>query len=279
MIHRLIMVLFISSLFPAATFAQDTTTSPLMEKLASSRNVHVTDAQLDELKTLQLEAIYDALGDYQNNFVLGLQTTQPGQRIVGRALTVRYLPARPDLREALEELAEEGDYNRLFYGRAHDEAKPGDILVADVGGASGDHMFGDMGVLGMKTAGLRGAIVDGGTRDRGELTDPSFSDFPVFVRYYNIEGSEWLGAEWNVPVRIGRATVVPGDIVIADDTGVLFIPPHLVEQVLAQAGAKVSKENFQREMLKTNKYRFGDVYPTLSPELQEEYDKRTKNKN
>jgi regulator of RNase E activity RraA len=245
-----------------------------MDKLAASRNVEVTDAQLAELKTLQLEALYDALGDYQGNFVLGLETTQPGQRVVGRALTMRFLPTRPDVRQALDELAEEGDWDRRFYGRAADEAKPGDVIVVDLGGASGDHMFGDMGVLGMKLAGIRGAIVDGGTRDRAELTDPSFADFPVFVRYYNIEVSEWLGSEWNVPVRIGRTTVVPGDIVVADETGVLFIPPQLVGQVLAKAQAKVSMENFQREMLKTKQHRFGDIYPTLSPELLEEYKRR-----
>jgi regulator of RNase E activity RraA len=111
---------------------------------------------------------------------------------------MKFLPARPDLREALDELAEEGDWDRRYYGRASDEAKPGDVIVVELGGASGDHMFGDMGVLGMKLAGIRGAIVDGGTRDRAELTDPSFADFPVFVRYFNIEISEWLGAEWPV---------------------------------------------------------------------------------
>ena len=91
----------------AATFAQDQRTafSPIMDELKSSRDVEVTDAQLEELKTLQLEAIYDALGDYQANYVLGLQTTQPGQRVVGRALTMRFLPARPDLREALDAVA------------------------------------------------------------------------------------------------------------------------------------------------------------------------------
>ena len=78
---------------PIATSAQDAT-SPIMEKLAASRNVEVTDAQLEELKTLQLEAIWGALGDYRSNFVVGLKTTQPGERVVGRALTMRFLPPR-----------------------------------------------------------------------------------------------------------------------------------------------------------------------------------------
>ena len=200
--NQIISVFTVLSIGSVATFAQDNrmTFSPIMDKLASSRDVEVTDAQLEELKTLQLEAIYDALGEYQANYVLGLQTTQPGQRVVGRALTMRFLPARPDVREALDALAEEGDWDRRYYGRAADEAKPGDVIVVDLGGASGDHMFGDMGVLGMKLAGIRGAIVDGGSRDRAELEDPSFADFPVFARYFNI-----VVSEWNVPVRSGTS--------------------------------------------------------------------------
>ena len=254
-------------------FAQDAS-SPVMEKLAASRSVEVTDAQLEELKTLQLEAIWDALGEYKVNFVTGLQTTQPGKRVVGRALTMRFLPPRPDLAQALEAIAEEKDWDQRFYGRASDEAKPGDVIVVELGGASGDHMFGDMGVLGMKLAGIRGAIVDGGSRDRAELVEPSFADFPVFARYFNIASSKWLGTDWNVPVRIESTTVLPGDIVVADESGAVFIPPQIVADVLRNARAKVSMEEFQREMLRTKRYRFSDVYPFLSPELLEEYRRR-----
>jgi len=247
-----------------------------MDMLASTRDVEVTDAQLEELKTLQLEAIWVGLSDYQANYVLGFRTTQPGQRVVGRALTMRYLPARPDVRQALDALAEEGDWDRQYYGRAADEAKPGDIVVVDLGGASGDQLFGDMGGLGMKLAGVKGIIIDGGSRDLAELEQESFADFPVFARYFDIDTSKWLGAEWNVPVRIGNVTVLPGDIVVADTAGVLFFPPQLVEKVLSDARAKISMENYQRELLKTKQHRFRDVYPVLSPELLEEYERQSK---
>ena len=256
--------------------ANRTTYSPLMDMLASERDVEVTDAQLEELKTLQLEAIWVGLSDYQANYVLGFRTTQPGQRVVGRALTMRYLPARPDVRQALDALAEEGDWDRQYYGRAADEAKPGDIVVVDLGGASGDQLFGDMGGLGMKLAGVEGIIIDGGSRDLAELEQESFADFPVFARYFDIDTSKWLGAEWNVPVRIGNVTVLPGDIVVADTAGVLFFPPQLVEKVLSEARAKISMENYQRELLKTKQHRFRDVYPVLSPELLEEYERQSK---
>ncbi len=257
--------------------ANRTTYSPLMDKLARSRDVRITDAQLEELKALQLEAIWDGLGDYRMNYVLGLKTTQPGERVVGRALTMRFLPSRPDVREALDSLAEEGDWDRRYYGRASDEGKPGDIVVADLGGASGDQFFGDLGGLGMKLAGIRGAIIDGGSRDRAELSDSTFADFPVFARYFDIDTSKWLGAEWNVPVRIDGVTVLPGDIVVADASGVIFFPPQLLDAVLEKARAKTSMENYQREILRKKEHRFQDVYPVLSPELLEEYKQRNEN--
>jgi len=286
--NRSIMAITIFVMSTVVTSAQDvappdgfrankTTWSPLMDKLASSRDVTVTDAQLEELKSLQLEAIWDGLGDYRANYVLGLQTTQPGERVVGRALTMRFLPSRPDVREALDALAEEGDWDRRYYGRASDEARPGDVVVADLGGASGDQFFGDLGGLGMQLAGISGAIIDGGSRDKAELSESGFANFPVFARYFDIDTSKWLGAEWNVPVRIDGVTVLPGDIVVADDSGVIFFPPQLVANVLEKARAKVSMENHQRELLRKKEHRFGDVYPVLSPELLEEYERRQAN--
>ena len=286
--NRTIMAITIFMMSAVVTNAQDvappdgfrankTSYSPLMDKLASSRAVVVTDAQLEELKSLQLEAIWDGLGDYRANYVLGLETTQPGERVVGRALTMRFLPSRPDVREALDALAEEGDWDRRYYGRASDEARPGDVVVADLGGASGDQFFGDLGGLGMQLAGIRGAIIDGGSRDKAELSESGFADFPVFARYFDIDTSKWLCAEWNVPVRIDGVTVLPGDIVVADDSGVIFFPPQLVASVLQNARAKVSMENHQRELLRKKEHRFGDVYPVLSPELREEYERRQDN--
>jgi len=183
-----LLVFVALTILSMVTFAQDVETpdgfransatySPLMDMLASSRDVQVTDAQLEALETLQLEAIWDALGEHKANYVLGLRTTQPGERVVGRALTMRFLPPRPDIREALDALAEEGDWDRRFYGRAADQGKPGDVVVVELGGASGDQMFGDVGALGMKLSGIRGAIVDGGSRDLAELGDSALRIF------------------------------------------------------------------------------------------------------
>ena len=77
--------------------------------------------------------------------------------------------------------------------------------------------------------------------------------------------------EYNTPVRIGDATVLPGDIVIGGDGGVLFFPPEILADVLEAAEEHEAQEDFQRELLLQKRYRFRDVYP-LSPPLREEFE-------
>ena len=92
----------------------------------------------------------------------------------------------------------------------------------------------------------------------------TFADFPVFARFFDVTTTSWLGVAWNAPVRIGTATVLPGDVVVADETGVLFFPPQLVGDVLRAAEEQAALEEHERELLRSGEHRFRDVYP-LSP--------------
>ena len=64
-------------------------------------------------------------------------------------------------------------------------------------------------------------------------------------------GVAWLGVEWNTPVRVGSTTVIPGDIVVADERGVLFFPPELVATVLKAADEQATVEAYERELLRS----------------------------
>ena len=77
--------------------------------------------------------------------------------------------------------------------------------------------------------------------------------------------------EWNAPVRIGQVTVLPGDVVVADESGVLFFPPNLIQSVLDSATERSELEEYERELLRSKMHRFRDVYP-LSPQLREGYE-------
>lgn len=249
------------------------TYSPILDVMQRDRP-QVTDAQLEELKRFQLENLWGSMGEYRDTtYVRGFQTTQPGKRLVGRALTMRFLPSRPDLAEASRTLADEADYDRRYYIRAGEEADPNDVVVVDLGGTDGGNFFGDVTALGIKMRGAAGVVIDGGTRDLAELSEDKFADFPVFARFFDIYGNTWVGTEWNVPVRVGSSTVVPGDIVVADAGGILFIPPHMVADVIERSKEREKRENFERGIVESKKYRIRDVYP-LHPKLEEELKKQ-----
>ena len=247
--------------------------SAIMDVIRSKQaEVKLRDEDIARLGEMQLEDIWRSLGDYRTNYVRGFRSTQPGRRIAGRALTMRFLPPRPDLVAAIDQLAAEGDWDRRYYARAAEEARPGEVVVAELGGADGHVLFGGMGALGIKLRGAAGVVVDGGSRDLAELVGPAFADFPVFARFFDVTTTSWLGVEWNAPVRIGTATVLPGDIVVADETGVLFFPPELVPDVLRAAEEQAALEEHERELLRSGEQRFRDVYP-LSPTLRREYER------
>lgn len=253
--------------------ANRTSYSAIMDVLQPSRP-SVSQEQLERLKELQFETIWGQLGDYKSCYVRGFKGTGFGQRLVGRALTIRYLPPRPDLQRALDTLAKEGDWPAGYHARAAEEAKPGDVLVVDLGGEQGSVFMGDISALGMKVHGAAGVVIDGASRDLAELAAEPFKDFPVFARFYHVSGAQWLGAEWNVPVRIGTTTVLPGDIVVATDEGVIFFPPELIETVLQKGTEHEALENYERHLVREKQYRFRDVYPP-APELlkkKEEYE-------
>ena len=232
----------------------------------------VTEEQLRRLRDVPLEVIFGAIGDYRLNYATGFENTQPGKRLVGRALTMRFLPPRPDLTEAALTLAKEGNWDRRYYARAAEEASPGDVVVAELGGSDGHNLFGDMGATGIQMRGAAGVIIDGGMRDYTGLRDERFEDFPVFYKFSDPHTTSWLGVEYDTPVRIGGVTVLPGDIVVGDTGGVFFFPSSLVERVLEYADETAAREQFQLQLLEDKEHRFRDIYP-LSPELQTEFER------
>jgi len=248
-----------------------TSYSAIMDVLDPARP-EVTQEQLDRLRAIPLETLFGALGEYRLNYASGFTNTRPGERIVGRALTMRFLPPRPDLLRAANVLAEEGDWDRRYYARASDEARPGDVVVAELGGVGGHNLFGDMGATGIQMRGAAGVIIDGGTRDYVGLQDERFAGFPVLHRFSHVTTTSWIGVEYNTPVRVGDATVLPGDIVVGDDGGVLFFPPEILADVLEAAEEHEREEAFQLELLLAKRYRFKDVYP-LSPPLRDEFER------
>lgn len=269
-------------LFAATTLAAQTaappqlranrdTYHPVIDLLKDQRGA-VTEEQMAELATYPLEAIWGMLRGlgYTNSHYSGLKPTRPEARLVGRALTIRYLPRRPDLVQAMQTLAKEGGWPVAYNVRAGEDAKPGDVLVVDLGGGIPDGIFfGDISAIGARMAGARGAVLYGSSRDLAELR--AMKDFPVFAVGYDPNVATQIGVDWNVPVRVGSTTVLPGDVVVAEEEAVLFFPPSIVPQLLERIRKFVAQEEFERVLTRERRHRFRDVYP-LNPEFRKQFE-------
>jgi regulator of RNase E activity RraA len=253
--------------------AQRDTWTPLMDVLAPKR-VRVTDEQLERLRNVSIETVWGAIQGkgYRHCFVTHLKQTQPGVKMVGRALTMRYLPQRPDLDEGVRQLAKEGDWDPAFNVRGGEDCKPGDVVVVELGGMVDRATFmGTMTGLGMKLRGVNGIVVDGGIRDLNEFL--GWKDFPVYYAGAHASAmADQIGVEWNVPIRIGKVTVLPGDVVIGDEEGLLFFPPQLADEAIKAAENQTYVEDFKAEMMRSGKYRTREIYPRLSPQLEKVFE-------
>lgn len=209
----------------------------------------------DKLTRVGLEGVWSQLQSrgYEHCFISELQPLHDDRRLIGRARTIRYLPNRPDLREEIY-----SKRKQLNYVSA-EEAEPGDVLVFDAGGDTRSAVSGDVTTLRFLVRGGAGMIIDGGMRDVPELAGMPFQ---VYVRGGQAAAvrPNLMSVDYQVPVRIGGVTVVPGDILLGERHGILVIPAALAEEVVDAALAKADFEDYQRELLLSGRSIYG-VYP------------------
>jgi regulator of RNase E activity RraA len=163
-----------------------------------------------------------------------LRPTIPDRRIVGCAITVRNAPQRRDPHINVTE-----NHNLMTEVEGINQADPGDVLVIE-----GLRHISNMGGIMATTAkrqGLAGAVVDGGVRDVGHSRSLGF---PIWSRDISPVTGKWriVTEEINVPVTIAGIKVHPGDLVVADETGVCFVPQDLIAEVLKRCEAADKKE-------------------------------------
>jgi regulator of RNase E activity RraA len=156
--------------------------------------------------------------------------------------------------------------------------QPGDVLVVDMfGKVDGGTFLGDnLAYYIMKKTGT-GLVVDGGIRDLEGIAD---LDLQIYFRGAHPSAiSNLMLAGFNVPVRIGGATVMPGDLVLGDREGVYFIPPHLVKEVLERAEITRVHDEWTRRKFDEGKYKSSDIYGSpRDPALKKEYEEYLKKK-
>lgn len=192
-------------------------------------------AKLQEVSVATLSAQLRKYGCDQLS-IDGVRTDEPGSKIVGRARTLRFVPAREDLFGS-----HGGGYNAQK--RIFDSLGPGEVLVIEARGERGSGTVGDVLALRAEVLGAAGIVTDGGVRDHSavrELDIPTFSGGP----HPAVLGRKHVPWDSDVAVACGGATVQPGDVIVGDDDGVLVIPPALLDGVLDAAVEQEAEEEW-----------------------------------
>jgi 4-hydroxy-4-methyl-2-oxoglutarate aldolase len=234
----------------------------------------VPDQLIQRARDLSAEEIFAVLPPkgFRNQYEDEFKVLHPGKKMVGRAFTVQFMPMRPDVEATMAGKAKAKGISRLNNQVAIDMLQPGDVLVVDLNGKKedgtivGDNLF----YYVMKATKGGGLVVDGSIRD---LEGISEMDMPAYFRYAHpsyIANVMLTGI--NVPVRIGKVTVMPGDLVVGDQEGVYFIPPQLVTQVVDNADTIHIHDEWTRKKFDEGKYKSSEIYSTpKDPELKKEY--------
>ncbi len=234
----------------------------------------VPDNLIERARGLSAEEVWATLHEkgFNNQWADGFQVLHPGKTMVGRAFTVQFMPLREDVDQVAEDKAKAHGLARLMNQTAIDMLQAGDVLVVDLFGKKvdgtivGDNLF----YYVMKATHGGGLVVDGSIRDLDGLSE---IDMPGYFRAADPTpiGNVMLTGI-NVPVRIGGATVMPGDLVVGDREGVYFIPPQFVKEVLDRADEIHIHDEWTKKKFDEGKYKSAEIYGSpKDPKLQEEY--------
>ena len=198
---------------------------------------------------------------YHRQFEGNWRETHPGTITVGRVVTAQFLPHRPDYHDAIQQAG-------VAEGRSNiggqnswiiQTLQLNDVMVVDIFGKVKDGtVVGDNLGTATRSRTRVGAVIDGGVRDyQGlvRLTDANFymrGADPTPIADVTLAGI-------NIPIRIGGATVLPGDVMLGTPTGLIFIPPHLVQEVVETSEAIRVRDEFGKMRLDEGKYTSGEI--------------------
>lgn len=226
----------------------------------------VSDELLERLKKLSMEETWGTLrrNGYENQFENfasvyenGWEILHPDQVMTGRVLTAQFMPQRKDFDDYVQKQADkEGTKTPVTNYAPIIKLLDGDVYVADSYGKIVDGtLIGDNLGNAIYRASKRGVIFNGSVRDIQGLSE--IEGFNAWIRGSDPSAiKQMMTASINAPIRIGRVTVLPGDVVLAKTTGVAFIPPHLVQKVVIAGEFTALRDEYNRYCMSTNKYEY-----------------------
>jgi regulator of RNase E activity RraA len=283
--NRKIILLASSILFGGLlTFSQNVGSSPEYikaltsdwkgERFADGRP-KVSDAILERLKNISVEEAWGVLRNkgFQNQFQGDWQIIHPDQVMTGRVVTAQYMPLRPDLEKQVK--AQGKIENRAQQGGTNswpiDILTPGDVYVADGYGKIADGtLIGDNLGNSIYAKSQRGVIFYGSVRDQQGLSKiAGFNGWILGADPSYIQ--QMMLTSINAPIRVGRATVLPGDVVLANKYGVIFIPAYLAEDLVITSEVTALRDEFGHQRLREKKYLAGQIDSQWSEEIKKDF--------
>jgi 4-hydroxy-4-methyl-2-oxoglutarate aldolase len=242
----------------------------------------VPDSLLERLKgtNVTAEQAWEVLmrAGYRNQFEGEWQVVNPsGQRLIGRVVTAVFMPYRPDVDSVIRANGtKEGNTVRGENSWIINTLQPGDVMVVNLFGKikDGTIIGSNLGtsIATKERSGLPidGLICDCSIRDTAEVEE--IKGFEVYCRGLDpsaLRNVVLMGI--NVPIRIGQATVMPGDIAVGGPEGVTFIPPQLAEQVADHAEQDHLVDDWGEMMLREQKYTPGQIDGRWTNQMIDEF--------
>lgn len=276
----LVAGLLVLALLPGAAAAQAISKEQLIFYTAEWKGERFPDGRpkvpddvLKRMEEVSIEEAWAVLGGagYHNQFEGGWKMIHANRAIVGRALTAVYMPARPELQKRMVQKGREEGRIGPMNSWPIDMLQKGDVYVADAFGKVIDGtLIGDNLGNSIYAKSGNGVVFDGALRDLEGLEE--IEGFNAFVRGWDPSAiREMMLTGLNVPTRIGRATVLPGDVVLAKREGVIFIPAHLAETVVKRAEVVMLRDQFGHQRLREGKYTPGQIDSAWSKEIEQDF--------
>lgn len=240
----------------------------------------VPDEIIERMKLVTLEEAWAVLrnANYTNQYEEGWITINPDSVLVGRALTATFMPGRPDVQRVYNQKGEQDRRIKSQNSWPIDMLVPGDVYVADQFGAHEDGpTIGDNLGNSIYAKSGNGIVYNGALRDVNGLKE--IGSFTSFFRSYhpshhlnNPDGqlnTTLVGI--NKPTCIGKVMVLPGDIILGRDGGVMVIPPHLAEQVVKTSEVVRLRDMFGHQRLREQKYTAGQIDSRWSDDIERDF--------
>ena len=217
---------------------------------------HISDEKLEVLRAIPTQTLIDAqwVKGWPMSFVEGALPLQQGQHMAGRAVTLRFVPHRPDLADDKPKGSDSAEYVAI------EMCGPGEVLVIDAMGWKYSSVGGDIKFLRMMQLGAGGLVTDGGVRDSVSLREYGFPVYSASLTAKQGPAEFW---PWQVndAIQCGGVLVRPGDAVVGDDDGVVVVPQSIVDEVIETAHQREEVEEVVKAQLEIERCSPGKYYP------------------